>query len=167
MKKKSAWWIWVLQAVVLAIPLTWAVWTAVDPSILDSYNKAKVTEQNFWESLILQGNIVANIVPYNVSVFYLNGNGDFVSRDVTIYGYGIKSDKVTRCVQFYYPKDNAKQAKLREVCLYPEKPVKAETLPEVDQSPWGNLAEDLARLQKAIQELGESYTGSGYGPGTL
>jgi hypothetical protein len=126
MKKKSAWWIWALQAVVLAIPLTWAVWTAVDPSILDSYNKAKVTEQNFWESLILQGNIVANIVPSDVRVYYMTGDGEFTYRDVTVHGYGVKSDKVTECVQFYYSKDNAKQIKPREICISPDRPVSFE-----------------------------------------
>ena len=163
MKKKSVWWIWTLLGVILAGMLALPIWITIDPSIMDSYNKAKVTEQNFREDLILQANIVANIVPHDVSVYYLTGDGEFTHRDVIVHGYGVKADRETQCAQFYYPKDNAKQTKLREVCVTPEKTV--EKVPTT--SPWWNISEDLAKLQKAIQELGASYTGSGHGPGTL
>lgn len=146
---KKNWWIWTLLAVISAIPLTLAVWMAVDPSVLDSYNKERADQKSFNSALVDRAENIW--LPNKVWV---------KDQLVDVRGFVSHLDG-SRCAFYYFSKDNVKLALERKVCVSPEKSVKAET------SPWRNISEDLEKLQKAIQELGASYTGSGYGPGML
>ena len=132
LKLGKSWWIWTLLAVTLAIPLTLAVWTVADPSVLDSYNKAKSEQNDINVAMVGIAQYVADKAPAIVRgpVHYQSAEKTLYEikgfQDSVIYGFNVKVDGA-RCAQYLGINDNPKQKKVKEVCIYSKKAVKVET----------------------------------------
>jgi hypothetical protein len=97
------------------------------PDVMDGLNNERIAEQNFQSALVEKARVVAVKAPSEQIIEYKTVNGDTLRRTVIIYGYGVRPDDA-KCTQFFNKKDNPKLMKLREVCVYTEKEVKAESL---------------------------------------
>jgi hypothetical protein len=124
MNKKN-WWIWTLLALVIAGFVGVAIWTAVDPSVMDSYNKTKATETSFQTALVEKAQVVVPWAPVTARIHFQSDEGTLLTRDVKIYSYGA-NPKGGTYAQYYYPADNTKLIPIRKAFIEPVKIAKVE-----------------------------------------
>ncbi len=127
--KPSHWLVTNILVFTFLILIGLMTWIKVDPSVMDTMNKTKVTEQNFQKELIAQGQIASSKVPVLKTIMFKSADGVLVPREVKIYSYGADIND-GHYVLYYYPKDNVKQVAIRKAIS------SAPKVAEVKVTPW-------------------------------
>ena len=87
-KTKERKWPWVLLIIAILIPFGLATWISINPSVMDSHNKAKASEMNFQTALVQTAQANASLVPKTVTVSYKTPDGAVLKHNVVVYAYG-------------------------------------------------------------------------------